>query len=671
MLISKKILVISFTIIMAATGFSLASDDFHSKDLPKAFTSHRLRADSEPLLEWHVKNEARTALTFAGVMGASYLIASALPRWVPARALMAGAGVAIDSLTAHDTPDFMARQLIRLASMGVQYQFSNQLQNSWTWFAASQLLPEIPNLIQGGREWHQQQQAHHDGLNQHIPLGVKDSHKFDLYIKNTKASSSIQLHFTSVASPKSQQPSQAQSPLGSVTDLMSAHQLDWLLLIPGYQNQKPVLELRAQRGQKVELLTLAFPKVAPLTKWATDHLLHNKTTAGETSVLYPLSPCIVRHLQQHFSQPVGTGGELVSVSCTDLTTRTVGGNVLQAIPLEPSSYLLADHGLSQATRAPDLWLIQGGIKQLQANDFVQLEEKLIPGNERGLWRLVTSARSLTYHLAGHYIITKATKSTEPTQSEEDQRLPQKDQRQSQKDQRQSDLSEDYQVQDTPPEQQDKMSYRWDGSSYSSYWQVPENEDDIAALPGQIVVVLSYQNEEGVKVSTDIANVAAKGPTHPLVSDETLGYSQNVLAHRVQGNTKLIQLFVTAGKDYSVDMFPDNHIHWLNRADKIITVDNADTLRNGGLPSYRIPEDLRGKFEPSQTLLEIAEDDGFTSNKAIFFSHTGRIPADQLANATVPDDEDALIKWLFESSRIERGGDWQKAIHNFIYKSRMD
>ena len=80
-----------------------------------------------------------------------------------------------------------------------------------------------------------------------------------------------------------------------------------------------------------------------------------------------------------------------------------GSPSLQLVPLGQEGYILLDHGLSQGTRAPDLWIATSS-HQEATEALALIEKRLVPGPEVGPWRLLTSARSLIHQFIANLVM---------------------------------------------------------------------------------------------------------------------------------------------------------------------------------------------------------------------------------------------------------------------------
>ncbi len=131
-------------------------------------------------------------------------------------------------------------------------------------------------------------------------------------------------------------------------------------------------------------------------------LSSNNGFTGSIKKLSPFSACSLDFISDvlNDSDLLAEDDPIAVSICNDLQVNVLGSGNLIAAPLSQNTgYLLVDHGISQGTAKPDIW-----INSVADNEALSLEwltkvtSLLVPGPELGAWRLLSSARSTGYRM---------------------------------------------------------------------------------------------------------------------------------------------------------------------------------------------------------------------------------------------------------------------------------
>ena len=686
----------SICVLLSLSASASEEHSLYTRWLPDEFSAMRLREGEQSLTNWHVKNEATAALGFVGTMGATYVLSKTLPSWLPAKTFFTGAGIAIDSLTASDITDFAARQAIRAITLGAEFYYSNTLNNSRLWFALSQLLPELPNLIQGSREWWKQKQPSHQGLEQSFLLGESEFGSFELQVTTTPVPSLVfsANYYSSPSSASSRTKKAKSTPLfSSVTNLMATNKLRKLVIRPVYSPNKPLsLDIDALQKGNHRHVSLALTSLTEGHQWSSSLLTANTPSHGDRPVYIPLSRCVVEDINRSLVQSQHETLTIES-ACSDLLSITSGTQSLQMIPLDEQSYLLADHGISQSIQAPDLWL--GNHQHPDNQKLNWLESQLIPGGERGLWRLVSSARALAYQLSAHYLISKIaaqdSREPEPASTQEKEKVAattkttpkiipkenlEPDPKNAEREPKKiaSDKTKLASPACSPQKEKGKplttkhKRFAWNDLGYPACWEekyqnIPKTESDIAKVKGKVIAIVSNIQHESQKLSHEIVNAAFDPDrTFPRIKKPE-GGGVKLRGHTAEG-VKLVEIIEYAnGKE----QFDSSQIAWLNRSNKIISIDHAFTLPQMGLPHTKyIPRAVKRFWKPEKKLLKIAEQYGFKAAQKPTLPLFTTLSCETPVLDSIPKSQYDFQEFMFKKPSYSWNKYLHKQVRDFIF-----
>ena len=124
----------------------------------------------------------------------------------------------------------------------------------------------------------------------------------------------------------------------------------------------------------------------------------------------PLSSCILNEITEQITSAgakIGYARKNESISpCPDMTVEAKATGNLLLMPLGPQGYLLADYGLAQGVDNPLFWINSiADLDPLTQEWLDNLDEQMVPGSERGLWRGVSILRSVTTRVVAQYGIS--------------------------------------------------------------------------------------------------------------------------------------------------------------------------------------------------------------------------------------------------------------------------
>ncbi len=372
--------------------------------LPAEFKS-RLRPPEQSLAAWYIRNEAINVLTMGGILLSTGLTSYMAPRKLPLGLIMTGASLAIDTMTSHDWIDFSIRQGVKFSlAIFSPFKANTLLSNLGKRLILRHLLIETPNILQGFREYSYQRQPFYQGV-----VEVKASDEY--------SSLPLQLFYSTEPTPALTIASATQEsfqcfPIAS--DILQARLNNLLcsaltqgftslsLLPEPKEGNTQHLKVLARNASTINQLTIEITGQGQITTWITDALQNNKPYTGETELLNPLAPAIVKSIIQFLE----SGQPRAYCSIPDdenIKVTAIGGHTLQVTPLGSEGYFLIDHGRSQGTGKPDIWLNT----TLSANEISEqwlsnVERRLAPNPGKGLWRLASSLKSATYRALLEY-----------------------------------------------------------------------------------------------------------------------------------------------------------------------------------------------------------------------------------------------------------------------------
>ncbi len=330
-------------------------------------------------------NEALQFLVSGSTLALSAALYASAPK-LPLPILLFGAHATLDFFQSYSWTDFINRQYPR-ASL-TAFQFLNAaLRDLWL----STLFQEIPTLMQGTFE--SVSQLYPSLQYGQVPVHSDNQH-YQLFFHN-QGTKNLTLSFskTEMQDNISNEP---PNPFLSLSQSANKAGIKQLVLIPGYNEAEKILQVCLFKNTHLYCKTFLIDDTLSAGRpWLTDVLAVYPERNSIGQVLSPLSACTLKHIEALLTSYNRHPQKLV---CQDIVVSAVNGHNMQAVDLGNSGYLLADHTDSQGIELPTLWLNTRSSKVAPGEAALKaIEERRMPGAERGLWRLFTTVRSLLHH----------------------------------------------------------------------------------------------------------------------------------------------------------------------------------------------------------------------------------------------------------------------------------
>ncbi len=578
--------------------------------LPKDYVRQRLRPEGQSLIEHYAWREGSHMLTFGGVMAASYVLSQLLPSGLVGQGIiMLSAGVTLDAMTSQNWLDFTLRQVVRLPWLLLMPRFKAEDPLSfWGRLALLNIASEIPNLSMGNQEYLMQQQPEHSGLSTSIDLLDTPEESVQLTLRTEPVE---EISFSRISSRRGARPfrhslrnlqafdrlqaSIDKAPLSGFLSTLIDHQLDEILIKPTQGDDgRQVLEVKLHKDGGGRYLLLHLPK-DELLPWSTSLFRSNHLTKGGVRLLSPLSGRVMREVAE-FADSEDFFRQIHINESSDLRVFAQSGKVLQWLPAGEGSYFLIDHGLSQGLRAPDIWM---GVWPEQVGRWIEspkdwlarLESRLIPGDECGNWRLLSSVRSMWYRMVSDVVVDLLTKPPETVSeysSDGYSKSSDSENGFSQGDLYEKGYSEKGYSEKGFSEKEPQAGESTERVIKKKGWVIrkvtkqlppPSGYRAKPDMPEDLTVIVSGKMGDDHRDSWKIASLL--GARELPVDSQGWCRDEDVVIHDLKNNKRVVELHVPLLGDSKSTLYQQQE--FLHKANKVIEIEDANTIPGFGLP----------------------------------------------------------------------------------------
>ena len=373
---------------------------------------YRLRPEGQSKLAWHVGNEVTAAATLGGVYLGGWAAQKFLSNYIsmiPASALLMGLGIGLDYATSKNWSDLGWRLGMRSPLIAL-----NLIQSRTPFYYPNPMLEslfvEAPIAIRGAVEYSQQQAPSSIKQSFLVPGSEFDRDHMQV-IYSSLSKPKLTFKFSPLPLPICErdvllEDGDLHPELLQLSCAARKAGIKQVELIP--ENTRPKsLSVVIHGSDSQSQYSISFPETDSRAEWLTGVLGVNTSAVNPRPVLSPLSNCVMGEIAELVLSQTGEGdskGAQWVSTCSDMkTTMKVKGELVLFPFGGDHGYLLVDHGLSQGIDDPVIWIDSTADNESLTQAWLdELEEKLVPGPERGIWRGISIARSVITRMAAQY-----------------------------------------------------------------------------------------------------------------------------------------------------------------------------------------------------------------------------------------------------------------------------